>query len=285
MGERRSPKVPPQSSNTDPYCSRVYCLRQARPGKVNFAFVEEVRREEREPRCPTSKKSILARPRRTNRGTNEARREATRTMSPSQKREKKLIEKQLATIAEVDEIAKWLTDAKRYCDRRNHLATAHGGVTTSRHRRLKYAGGTKSYRSLSPSHLTTFARSPEISRRFLPSFINSNARLKIGAAGTISPDHRVHSDPQAARDPSRAAGLCAPQGIRGVVRQLGGLAQSGKTATAAKGGAGRSASARRSIPTRSKPTATSAVSKRPSGSSRMPGPPGWSGPICRERQA
>jgi hypothetical protein len=28
-------------------------------------------------------------------------------MSPSQKREKKLIEKQLATIAEVDEIAKW----------------------------------------------------------------------------------------------------------------------------------------------------------------------------------
>ena len=121
-----------------------------------------------------------------------------------------------------------------------------------RHRRLKYAGGTKSYRSLSPSHLTTFARSPEISRRSLPSFINSNARLKIGAAGTISPDHRVHNDPQAARDPSRAAGLCAPQGIRGVVRQLGGLAQSGKTATAAKGGAGRSASARRSIPTRSK---------------------------------
>jgi hypothetical protein len=45
-------------------------------------------------------------------------------MSPSQKREKKLIEKQLATIAEVDEIAKWLTDAKRCCDRRNHLA--HG---------------------------------------------------------------------------------------------------------------------------------------------------------------
>jgi hypothetical protein len=39
-------------------------------------------------------------------------------------RKKKLIEKHLATVAEAEEIAKWLTDAKPYCDRRNRLA--HG---------------------------------------------------------------------------------------------------------------------------------------------------------------
>jgi hypothetical protein len=37
---------------------------------------------------------------------------------------KKSIENGLVTVAEVEEIARWLTNAKPYCDRRNHLA--HG---------------------------------------------------------------------------------------------------------------------------------------------------------------
>jgi hypothetical protein len=39
-------------------------------------------------------------------------------------KKEKLIEKHLGTVAEAEEIAKWLTDAKPYCDSRNRLA--HG---------------------------------------------------------------------------------------------------------------------------------------------------------------